>query len=43
MLFRSGVLGLALLWLLLARRGIVTGLVGAAALGIVAALAGAPA
>lgn len=42
-LWQLGVLGLALLWLLLARRGIVTGLVGAAALGIVAALAGAPA
>lgn len=40
-LWEVGVLGLALVWLLALRRGVVTVLVGAAALGVVAALAGA--
>ena len=41
-LWQLGVLAAALVWLLALRRGIVAGLVGAAAIGIVAALAGAP-
>jgi len=41
-LWQAGVLVLAGLWLLATRRGIVTALVGAGALGVVAALAGAP-
>jgi chromate transporter len=40
-LWQLGILGLALLWLFVLRRSIVSGLVGAAILGIVAALAGA--
>jgi chromate transporter len=42
-LWQLGVLGLGLLWLLALRRGVVLCLVGAAALGLVAVLAGAPA
>jgi chromate transporter len=41
-LWQLGVLALALVWLLAARRGIVSALVGAAMLGIIAAVAGAP-
>ena len=41
-LWQAGVLVLAGLWLIAARRGIVTALVGAGALGVMAALAGAP-
>jgi chromate transporter len=41
-LWQLGVLALALAWLVTARRGVVTGLLGAAALGVVAVLAGAP-
>lgn len=41
-LWQVGVVGLALLWLLALRRGVVLCLVGAAALGVVAALSGAP-
>jgi hypothetical protein len=41
-LWQLGVLAVALLWLLALRRGVVSALVGAAALGIIAALAGAP-
>jgi chromate transporter len=40
--WQLGVLALVALWLLVWRRGVVTALVGAAALGLVAALAGAP-
>lgn len=41
-LWQLGVLAIALLWLLAARRGVVSALVGAAVLGLIAALAGAP-
>jgi chromate transporter len=41
-LWQLGILALAALWLLVWRRGVVAALVGAAALGVVAALAGAP-
>jgi chromate transporter len=41
-LWQVGVLALAAGWLLLWRRGVVAGIVGAAALGVVAVLAGAP-
>ncbi|MBO0894567.1 MAG: chromate transporter, partial [Acidimicrobiales bacterium] len=42
-LWQAGVLALALVWLLALRRGVVSGLLGAAALGVVAVLlAGAP-
>ncbi|HTX00741.1 MAG TPA: chromate transporter [Acidimicrobiales bacterium] len=41
-LWQLGVLGAALLWLLALRRGVVSGIVGAAAAGVAAALAGAP-
>jgi len=41
-LWQIGVLALAAAWLLAARRGVLTGLVGAGALGAIAALAGAP-
>jgi chromate transporter len=41
-IWQLGLLALALLWLLGARRGVVTALVGAAAIGVVAVLAGAP-
>jgi chromate transporter len=40
--WQVGVLGLAAVWLLALRRGVVSALLGAAALGVVAALAGAP-
>lgn len=40
-MWQVGVLGLAMVWLLLLRRGVVPCLVGAAVLGVVAALAGA--
>ena len=41
-LWQAGVLVLAALWLLALRRGVVTAIVGAGALGVIAALAGAP-
>jgi chromate transporter len=41
-LWQFGVLGLAVLWLLGLRRGIVPALVAAAGLGVIAAVAGAP-
>ena len=41
-LWQGGVLALAAVWLLGLRRGVVTAIVGAAALGVIAALAGAP-
>jgi chromate transporter len=41
-LWQLGVLGLAILWLVLGRRGVVAGLVGSGVLGVIAALAGAP-
>jgi chromate transporter len=41
-LWQAGVLGLAAVWLLALRRGVVTAIVGAGALGVIAALAGAP-
>jgi chromate transporter len=37
-----GVLAVAFVWLVLLRRGVVTGLIGAATLGVIAVLAGAP-
>jgi chromate transporter len=40
--WQLGILGIAILWLLAARRGVVSALVGAAVLGTIAALAGAP-
>jgi chromate transporter len=40
--WQAGVLALAAGWLLALRRGVVTALIGAAALGVIAALAGAP-
>lgn len=40
--WQAGVLAVALAWLLVARRGVVSSLVGAALLGVAAALAGAP-
>jgi chromate transporter len=40
--WQVGILALALMWLLAGRRGVVSALVGAAVLGIIAALAGAP-
>jgi chromate transporter len=40
--WQAGVLGLALVWLMLLRRPVVPALIGAGALGVVAALAGAP-
>ena len=41
-LWQLAVLGLAAIWLLALRRGVVTAIVGAAALGVIAALVGAP-
>ncbi len=41
-LWQAGVLGLAALWILALRRNVVVAIVGAACLGVVAALAGAP-
>jgi chromate transporter len=41
-IWQLGVTAIALLWLLAARRGVVSALVGAAALGIIAVLTGAP-
>ena len=41
-LWQLGVLGLVAVWLLGLRRGVVTAIVGAAALGVIAVLAGAP-
>jgi chromate transporter len=41
-LWQLAVLGLVAVWLLALRRGVVTGIVGAAALGMIAVLAGAP-
>ena len=41
-LWQAGVLVLGLLWLVVLRRGVVPGLLGAAGLGVVAVLAGAP-
>ena len=41
-LWQAGVLVLAAVWLLALRRGVVTAIVGAGALGVIAALAGAP-
>jgi chromate transporter len=41
-LWQLGILGLALLWLLALRRGVVLVLVGAGGLGVIAVLAGAP-
>jgi len=41
-LWQVAVLGLALVWLLLFRRGVVVGLIGAGVLGAIAVLAGAP-
>ncbi|HEY7011264.1 MAG TPA: chromate efflux transporter [Streptosporangiaceae bacterium] len=41
-LWQLGLLGLVAVWLLGLRRGVVTGIVGAAALGVIAVLAGAP-
>ncbi len=41
-LWQVGVLGLAACWLLVLRRGVISALIGAALLGVVAALAGAP-
>jgi chromate transporter len=40
--WQVGVLALALVWLLAARRGVVSALIGAATLGVIAGLAGAP-
>ena len=40
--WQVGILAIALVWLLAARRGVLSGLVGAAALGVIAAFAGAP-
>jgi len=42
-LWQLGVLALAAGWLVVLRRGVVTAIVGAAALGVIAVLAGAPA
>jgi chromate transporter len=41
-LWQVGVLGLAAIWLLALRRGVVPALVGAGVLGVVAVVAGAP-
>lgn len=41
-LWQLGVLAIAILWLVLLRRGVVAGLVGSGVLGVIAALAGAP-
>ena len=41
-LWQAGVLALVAVWLLALRRGVVTAIVGAGALGVIAALAGAP-
>jgi len=41
-LWQAGVLVLAAVWLLALRRGVVTAIVGAGVLGVIAALAGAP-
>jgi chromate transporter len=41
-LWQLGVLGLAVAWLIGLRRGVVAALLGSGALGVVAALAGAP-
>jgi chromate transporter len=41
-LWQLGVLALAVVWLVALRRGVVAALVGAGALGVIAALAGAP-
>jgi chromate transporter len=41
-LWQAGVLALAAVWLVGLRRGVVTGIAGAAALGVIAYLAGAP-
>jgi chromate transporter len=40
--WQLGVLGIAILWIVLLRRGVVAGLVGSGVLGVIAALAGAP-
>ncbi len=41
-LWQLGILGLAAVWLLAFRKGVVAGLVGAGVVGVIAALAGAP-